>query len=281
LIEAGHEVLFVASGKSLSYLRKYFGEQVSEIFGLCLARRMLVLPTQAHLPIVFLLPYHLPAVFEPVADAANRLDVIPIGTELLSQIGDLNVHGPIRDDIVAAMKRIDDLIAAENNAGAARQHVQDVELGQGQGEGPILEQSFAATGVDCQIVDRDYAAIQTLLCFLAQRSARPGHQHFRAERLGDVIIGPEFQAGDDIALLALGGENDDGDGAGLEVRLENLADIQTLEPRKQKVQDNQRRLAGAGNRERLVAGPDRQDLVALPLEAELNQLLDIFFVIDN
>jgi uncharacterized protein (TIGR00661 family) len=36
LIEAGHEVLFATSGKSLSYLRKHFGEQVKEIGGLCL-----------------------------------------------------------------------------------------------------------------------------------------------------------------------------------------------------------------------------------------------------
>jgi uncharacterized protein (TIGR00661 family) len=36
LIDAGHEVLFVASRKSLTYLRKYFADQVEEAFGLCL-----------------------------------------------------------------------------------------------------------------------------------------------------------------------------------------------------------------------------------------------------
>ena len=39
LIEAGHEVLFATSGKSLPYLRTLFGEQVKEIGGLCLACR--------------------------------------------------------------------------------------------------------------------------------------------------------------------------------------------------------------------------------------------------
>ena len=37
LIDAGHEVVFVASRKSLSYLRRHFGANVHEIFGLCLA----------------------------------------------------------------------------------------------------------------------------------------------------------------------------------------------------------------------------------------------------
>jgi uncharacterized protein (TIGR00661 family) len=34
LIEAGHDVMFVGSKKSLAYLRQYFGERVREIFGL-------------------------------------------------------------------------------------------------------------------------------------------------------------------------------------------------------------------------------------------------------
>jgi uncharacterized protein (TIGR00661 family) len=34
LIEAGHDVMFVGSQKSLLYLKQYFGERVREIFGL-------------------------------------------------------------------------------------------------------------------------------------------------------------------------------------------------------------------------------------------------------
>jgi uncharacterized protein (TIGR00661 family) len=36
LLDAGHDVLFVASRKSLAYLRRHFGARVREIFGLCL-----------------------------------------------------------------------------------------------------------------------------------------------------------------------------------------------------------------------------------------------------
>jgi uncharacterized protein (TIGR00661 family) len=36
LIDAGHEVIFVASRKSLTYLRRHFGANVHEVFGLCL-----------------------------------------------------------------------------------------------------------------------------------------------------------------------------------------------------------------------------------------------------
>lgn len=39
LIDAGHEVLFVASRKSLAYLRTWFGPNVHEIAGLCLVYR--------------------------------------------------------------------------------------------------------------------------------------------------------------------------------------------------------------------------------------------------
>jgi uncharacterized protein (TIGR00661 family) len=34
LLDAGHEVMFVASHRALAYLRQYYGEQVQEIFGL-------------------------------------------------------------------------------------------------------------------------------------------------------------------------------------------------------------------------------------------------------
>ncbi len=37
LIDAGHDVMFVGSKKSLVYLKQYFGEQVKEIFGLSFA----------------------------------------------------------------------------------------------------------------------------------------------------------------------------------------------------------------------------------------------------
>ncbi len=36
LMDAGHEVLFVASRKSLAYLKNHFGDKVKETFGLCL-----------------------------------------------------------------------------------------------------------------------------------------------------------------------------------------------------------------------------------------------------
>jgi uncharacterized protein (TIGR00661 family) len=39
LIEAGHEVMFVASQKALQYLRRIYGSQVKEIFGLSFAYR--------------------------------------------------------------------------------------------------------------------------------------------------------------------------------------------------------------------------------------------------
>jgi uncharacterized protein (TIGR00661 family) len=50
LIDCGHEVLFIASRKSLSYLRQCFGANVHEVFGLCLVyqnRNLLPLQTLA------------------------------------------------------------------------------------------------------------------------------------------------------------------------------------------------------------------------------------------
>jgi hypothetical protein len=53
-------------------------------------------------------------VFEAVADAADRLDAVPPRTELLSQTGDLDVNGPAGDHIVAAVERVHDLVACED-----------------------------------------------------------------------------------------------------------------------------------------------------------------------
>jgi hypothetical protein len=53
-------------------------------------------------------------VFEAVADAADRLNVIPADTEFLSQVRDLDVDGLVGDHVVPAVEQVHDLVACED-----------------------------------------------------------------------------------------------------------------------------------------------------------------------
>lgn len=48
----------------------------------------------------------------------------------------------------------------------------------------------------------------------AQHRTDAGNEHPGAEGLGEIVVGPQLETGDDIGLFAPGGEHQDGDRAG-------------------------------------------------------------------
>ena len=109
----------------------------------------------------------------------------------------------------------------------------------------------------------------------------PQHQLARAERLGHVVVRPQFEPLDAILLGGAGGEHEDGDVARLGVALEQAANLEPVDSRQHQVENQQAGQILAGHLEGLVAGVRHVHPVGLLLEMVNDQLEDVRFVIDH
>ena len=104
---------------------------------------------------------------------------------------------------------------------------------------------------DLQIADRDSSASLLSTGLFAETGGspaehglHPGDHYPGAERLGDVVVGAQIQAPDDVRLLTFGGQHDDGNRLGPRVRLESLANGQPVHARQHQIQDHKIRGIG-------------------------------------
>src|SRR5262244_1930961 len=95
---------------------------------------------------------------EPVANAADRFDARRRqlrGRELRPQAGDVDIHGPRLDEPVASPDRIQQLLAAEDSPGRARQDSEQLELLGGELDGTALHADLEAIAIDLEVTDLD------------------------------------------------------------------------------------------------------------------------------
>src|SRR5215813_8189060 len=95
---------------------------------------------------------------EPVANAADRFDARRRqlrGRELRPQAGDVDIHGPRLDEPVASPDRIQQLLAAEDSPGRARQDSEQLELLGGELHRTALHPDLEAIAIDLEIADLD------------------------------------------------------------------------------------------------------------------------------
>ena len=123
----------------------------------------------------------------------------------------------------------------------------------------------------CQIADR--AGLRP-----AQHRADPGGQLPRRERLGDIVVGSELEAGDAVDLLVSGGEDHDGHPGLLADR---AAEVETVGVGELEVEDHEPYLVLLECQQTVDAtcGPDHAESVALEVRADEGG--DLLFVLDQ
>jgi hypothetical protein len=127
---------------------------------------------------------------------ADGLDVPAVLSELLSQPQYLHVHGPFGDGIVLPLHGIDDLVAREHPPRVAGHELEDGELRCGETDGLAAGEDFVARDVDQQVMHPDLAGRRMAAVAGAgppQHRPHAGHEHARAERLGNVVVGAELE----------------------------------------------------------------------------------------
>ena len=107
------------------------------------------------------------------------------------------------------------------------------------------------------------------------------NEFFGGKRLGHVVIGAEFEAGDPVIQFTAGGEHDDGDLTGTGVAPKVLENPETVPARQHQVQNNQIWLVLLGQKNSRESVPSRQNFQTLPLQVKSNQIENVGFVINN
>jgi len=125
-----------------------------------------------------------------------------------------HVDAAVRTVAEPGARQLDQPFARDHALGVIAQGDQQVELGAGHlDRGPGRRQQFAARQVDRPTLEAEFAFLAVgrtaLDRMAAQHRADPGDQLARAERLGEIIVGAEFEPDDAVGLAALGRDEDD------------------------------------------------------------------------
>src|SRR5262249_2249317 len=100
----------------------------------------------------------------------------------------------------------------------------------------------------------------------------------RAERLHDIVVGAELEAGDPVDLVAAGGEDHDRDGR---VAAKRPDDVEPVDLGQPEVEDDRIGAAGAGERETPGAIAGGQDAEPGVLEVVADEARDLRLVFDD
>src|SRR6267142_6150520 len=155
-------------------------------------------------------------VLEAVADASHGLysRLLELrGGELSAQAGHVNVHRPGLDEAVSAPDDVQQLLTPEHATGSPDQGGQELKLLRRQLDLAPLHPDLEAVAVDLEIADLEAGLLLLGVgrAAPAEHGADPGDQLAWRERLGHVVIGPDLEAENLVALLHSPADHDDGD----------------------------------------------------------------------
>ena len=103
-------------------------------------------------------------------------------------------------------------------------------------------------------------------------------QLVRAERLGDVVVGPELETHDAVSLFTFRGEHDDGYGCRGSVTAQRAAHFEATEPGQHQIEKDEIDGVPARVRERFVACPDDVAVPAGLAQIVTDQIGDVAIV---
>ena len=114
-----------------------------------------------------------------------------------------------------------------------------------------------------------------------QQGPNAGDEFARAERLGEVIVGAEFEADDALGLFGARREHDDWQRRRWLARAQHAAHFQTVDLRQHQVEDEQIRGTRSYGLQRLAPGPDELGREAGFVEIARDELGDVGVVLDD
>src|SRR5215467_14010677 len=160
--------------------------------------------------------------------------------------------------------------------------LQEAEFLGGEWDIFALNRHFVSGQVHCQFpVLINCLALLPTPVQSSEKGLDACHKGFRAERLGDIVIGTQFESDDLVGFLCLGREHDDREHGGFRSCPETFADFQTVDLRQHEIENNEVRLVLLGTLEPFCASGCRDGPEAFFLEIQFDQLKNIALVFDD
>jgi hypothetical protein len=113
----------------------------------------------------------------------------------------------------------------------------------------------------------------------AQDRLHSSDQLLRAERLGDVVVGSELEAAQDVTLVLAGGEQEDGDV--LVDVADALEDDEAGELGQVDIEDHEVGLFAPDGLDRSLSVVSARDVISLTTKRVLEKLHEVAVVVDN
>src|SRR5438445_7624784 len=217
---------------------------------------------------------------QPVADTRLGGDVVRLVGGLLDLLPEL----PDIDPEILHVGRVapdlfQDEMVGQHLAGMLHQDAQDVVFLRREFYLLALDLDDALDQIDAEVAALENRLFALLLELVPQRDADARHQFVHAERLGDIVVGAEFQSLDDAGLVGAAGEDDDGN---VEPVVTPFAqELMTAHAGQAEIEQHQVRLFLFHQLDRHLGVRRLADRIALAAETDPKQLADRRLVIDN
>src|SRR5579871_4213811 len=194
-----------------------------------------------------------------------------VAFQFLAQLQDVIIDGAGRRIILISPNLIQQLVTADDAVGILHQELQGLEFLGGQDHDLAVALHLHFLEVDRDAVEADAIHIGGS-GGMPQGGAHAGQQLARAERLGHVIVGPEFEQENLVGNIAGGAEHEDGQAWRL--RLDLFAKVTSRKLRQTQVEDDDGGLRNQKAFQRRLSIPLNFDCVTFRLKQALERFLD-------
>jgi len=170
----------------------------------------------------------------------------------------------------------EELLVRDDASGVAGEDAEQGILGSGEGDMRSPHRNMPFGEVNTKRPGLKDRFIEGLGA--AKEDAEAGEEFAAIEGLRHVVIRAQVEALDLILAAVEDGEDEDG---GVTPLAEAGKDEEAVDVRKSEVEDNRVGRAGGGLNEALLAGRGGGDMIALGLQQEPHEALDLGFVVDD
>ncbi len=201
--------------------------------------------------------------------------------DLLAQLADEDVDGPVAVALAAAPQLLQQLVSADHAAALQRQRVEDAELGRSQPRALAVDVRLHLLGVDAQLLDLDRLAVLAALGSGPSPRGGPdaGDELLHREGLDEVVVRPDLEGVHAVVLGAAGADDHDRSPDALFAGL--LDESPPVEPRQHEVDDAHVRVLEAQPRQARLTVVDDDRLEARSRQVTRHALGDDVVVLDD
>jgi hypothetical protein len=224
-----------------------------------------------------------PRRFEAISGAAHGFQIARIfrvGLDFFADAADVNIDRTRRHVSGVAPDGVEQVVAAEDASLVAREVIEQAKFGGRGRDQAAAHHERHGRGIDFNVADFHGTRRQRPL-EAAQHGLDAGNQFARAERLGDVVVGAEFEAEDAVGFAALRRQKNDRHRREAGNLADAAAEFKAVFARDHDVENEQRRALPLGVGQYVGAGWVDADDEALVFEVVADEARNIRIVFND